>query len=66
MSEVVQKRTGRGLKLSDVLVMVLVSLVLGVVYHFWSSVYNLFSPCSSRPMNWCTECGSWLQRWCSC
>ncbi|MDU4696597.1 MULTISPECIES: ECF transporter S component [Paenibacillus] len=44
MSEVVQKRKGRGLKLSDLLVTVLVSLVLGVVYHFWSSVYNLFSP----------------------
>lgn len=45
-----QKQSGsrllpkRGLKLSDILVTVLVSLVLGVVYHFWSSVYNLFSP----------------------
>lgn len=34
----------RGLKLSDLLVTVVVSIVLGVVYHFWSSVYNLFSP----------------------
>lgn len=34
----------RGLKLSDLLVTVIVSIVLGVVYHFWSSVYNLFSP----------------------
>lgn len=35
---------GKGLKLSDVLVTVLLALVIGVVYHFWSSVYNLFSP----------------------
>lgn len=34
----------KGLKLSDILVTVLISVVLGVVYHFWSSVYNLFSP----------------------
>lgn len=34
----------RGLKLSDLLVTVIVSIVLGVIYHFWSSVYNLFSP----------------------
>lgn len=34
----------RGLTLSDLLVTVLVSLVLGVVYHFWGSVYKLFSP----------------------
>lgn len=34
----------RGLKLSDILVTILVSLVLGVIYHFWSSVYKLFSP----------------------
>lgn len=34
----------RGLTLSDLLVTVLVSLVFGVVYHFWGSVYKLFSP----------------------
>lgn len=34
----------RGLKLSDILVTILVSLVLGVIYHFWSSIYKLFSP----------------------
>lgn len=34
----------RGLRLSDILVTVLVSLVLGVVYHFWGSVYSLFKP----------------------
>ncbi|MMZ57837.1 putative HMP/thiamine permease protein YkoE [compost metagenome] len=38
------KPVKRGLKLSDLLVTVIVSIVLGVVYHFWSSVYNLFSP----------------------
>lgn len=32
----------KGLKLSDILVTVLVSLVLGVVYHFWGSVYGMF------------------------
>ncbi|WP_044481834.1 ECF transporter S component [Paenibacillus antibioticophila] len=37
-------RGGKGLKLSDILVTVLISVVLGVVYHFWSSVYKLFSP----------------------
>lgn len=45
VKEVVQvKPIKRGLKLSDLLVTVIVSIVLGVVYHFWSSVYNLFSP----------------------
>ncbi|MBA9084499.1 energy-coupling factor transport system substrate-specific component [Fontibacillus solani] len=45
VKEVVQvKPVKRGLKLSDLLVTVIVSIVLGVVYHFWSSVYNLFSP----------------------
>ncbi|MFF3922684.1 ECF transporter S component [Paenibacillus lactis] len=34
----------KGLRLSDILVTVLVSLVLGVVYHFWGSVYNLLKP----------------------
>lgn len=34
----------KGLRLSDILVTVLVSLVLGVVYHFWGSVYSLFKP----------------------
>lgn len=34
----------KGLRLSDILVTVLVSLVIGVVYHFWGSVYNLFKP----------------------
>lgn len=34
----------KGLKLSDILVTVLVSLVIGVVYHFWSSVYGLVPP----------------------
>ena len=31
-------------RLSDILVTVLVSLVLGVIYHFWGSVYNLLKP----------------------
>ena len=31
-------------QLSDILVTVLVSLVLGVIYHFWGSVYNLLKP----------------------
>ncbi|MCM3700478.1 ECF transporter S component [Paenibacillus macerans] len=44
MQEAATKQGGRGLKLSDLLVTVLVSVVLGVVYHFWSSVYNLLSP----------------------
>ncbi|SDF29547.1 energy-coupling factor transport system substrate-specific component [Fontibacillus panacisegetis] len=45
VKEVVQvKPVKRGLKLSDLLVTMIVSIVLGVVYHFWSSVYNLFSP----------------------
>lgn len=44
MTETVKKQGGRGLKLSDLLVTVLVSVVLGVVYHFWGSVDNLFSP----------------------
>lgn len=34
----------KGLRLSDILVTVLISLVFGVVYHFWASVYNLFKP----------------------
>ncbi|WP_106769856.1 ECF transporter S component [Paenibacillus faecalis] len=34
----------RGLRLSDILVTILISLVLGVVYHFWGSVYGLFKP----------------------
>ncbi|MDO3411089.1 ECF transporter S component [Saccharibacillus sp. CPCC 101409] len=33
----------KGLTLTDVLVTVVVSLVLGVVYHVWSSVYSLVS-----------------------
>lgn len=44
MSEMVKKQAARGLKLSDLLVTVLISVVLGVVYHFWSSVYSLLSP----------------------
>ncbi|GIP24087.1 MULTISPECIES: ECF transporter S component [Paenibacillus] len=44
MQEAVNRGRGRGLKLSDLLVTVFVSLVLGVVYHFWSSVYSLFTP----------------------
>lgn len=44
MENIAKKSGRRGLKLSDLLVTVLVSVVLGVVYHFWSSVYNLFSP----------------------
>jgi energy-coupling factor transport system substrate-specific component len=44
MENAVVQRRGRTLKLSDLLVTVLISIVLGVVYHFWSSVYNLFSP----------------------
>ncbi|MFD1178303.1 ECF transporter S component [Paenibacillus puldeungensis] len=44
MENIAKKSSRRGLKLSDLLVTVLVSVVLGVVYHFWSSVYNLFSP----------------------
>jgi len=43
MQEAVQRKGGRGLKLSDLLVTILVSVVLGVVYYFWSAVYNLFS-----------------------
>ncbi|MFI2857899.1 ECF transporter S component [Paenibacillus sp. JSM ZJ436] len=34
----------KGLRLSDILVTVLISLVFGVVYHFWASVYSLFKP----------------------
>ncbi|NMO95672.1 ECF transporter S component [Paenibacillus lemnae] len=34
----------KGLRLSDILVTVLISLVFGVVYHFWGSVYSLFKP----------------------
>lgn len=44
MAEMVKKQAARGLKLSDLLVTVLISVVLGVVYHFWSSVYSLLSP----------------------
>ncbi|MDQ0090781.1 energy-coupling factor transport system substrate-specific component [Paenibacillus anaericanus] len=44
MQEQVIQKKGRGLKLSDLLVTILISIVLGVVYHFWGSVYNLFSP----------------------
>ncbi|MFC7678285.1 ECF transporter S component [Paenibacillus sp. GCM10028914] len=40
----VKRPVSKGLRLSDILVTVLVSLVLGVVYHFWGSVYNLFKP----------------------
>lgn len=40
----VNGRIKKGLRLSDILVTVLVSLVLGVVYHFWGSVYSLFKP----------------------
>ncbi len=34
----------KGLRLSDLLVTILLSLVIGVVYHFWGSVYDLFKP----------------------
>lgn len=44
MENTAKKSGRRGLKLSDLLVTVLISVVLGVVYHFWSSIYNLFSP----------------------
>lgn len=44
MSEMAKRQAARGLKLSDLLVTVLISVVLGVVYHFWSSVYSLLSP----------------------
>ncbi|AWB45833.1 thiamine ABC transporter permease [Paenibacillus sp. CAA11] len=44
MEALVNTRKGKGLSLSDLLVTVLVSLVLGVVYHFWGSVSNLLDP----------------------
>jgi len=44
MDHVLHAEKRRGLRLSDLLVTILLSLVLGVVYHFWSSVYDLFKP----------------------
>lgn len=48
MGTSVQEKLGvqprKGLRLSDILVTVLLSLVLGVIYHFWGSVYNLLKP----------------------
>ncbi|MDR0267017.1 ECF transporter S component [Paenibacillus sp.] len=44
MEHVILAEKRKGLKLSDLLVTILLSLVLGVVYHFWSSVYDLFKP----------------------
>ncbi|WMT40210.1 ECF transporter S component [Paenibacillus sp. D2_2] len=44
MKEVILQKGKRGLKLSDLLVTVLISVILGVVYHLWSSVYGLLSP----------------------
>nr|WP_033404180.1 ECF transporter S component [Paenibacillus fonticola] len=43
MQEAAKRRSSRGLKLSDLLVTVLVSIILGVVYYFWGSVSKLFS-----------------------
>lgn len=44
MSRSMSLERNRVLKLSDLLVTVLLSLVIGVVYHFWNSVYDLFKP----------------------
>ncbi|MFU1793539.1 ECF transporter S component [Paenibacillus azoreducens] len=44
MDNVLHTGKRKGLSLSDLLVTILLSLVLGVVYHFWSSVYDLFKP----------------------
>lgn len=38
------QRKSQTLKLSDILVTVFLSLVIGVVYKLWGSVYSLFSP----------------------
>lgn len=44
MKQSAEVYSNKGLKLSDVLVTVFLSLALGVVYHFWGSVYRLLSP----------------------
>jgi len=44
MNNALSTEKRRGLRLSDLLVTILLSLVIGVVYHFWSSVYDLFKP----------------------
>ncbi|MEK5644820.1 MULTISPECIES: ECF transporter S component [Paenibacillus] len=43
-SSTMQMDRPKGLKLSDLLVTILLSLVIGVVYHFWGSVNDLFKP----------------------
>lgn len=44
MEVLTETNRSRGLRLSDLLVTVLLSLVLGVVYHFWGSVSKLLDP----------------------
>ncbi|MEK3733653.1 MULTISPECIES: ECF transporter S component [Paenibacillus] len=44
VKENLELQSRKGLRVSDILVTVLVSLVFGIVYHFWGSVYSLLKP----------------------